>query len=439
MVRQFKLRRCPIIEEKILLIAIRPNRVPAQAERLNLLASTVIALSVAALGSASLQSPAFLNPPGVPVPPSYFSMNILFHPLNQVPWPTVPIGGWRTAHVFWADIEPQPNHWYFDLLDKYVSWSQAHQTPILMQLAYTPRWASSTPDAPTDVEATNPPGLSGAPRNMQDWRTFVRTVATRYKGKINNWEIWNEPNRPQGWTGSVDTLVEMTREAYLILKEVDPTCTVISPAATETRGVAYLDAFLEKGGGQYVDVIGYHFYVGREDPEAMVTLINAVKRVMAKHGIGSKPLWSTEAGWLGSDLLPPDTQAAFLARSYILGWAFGVSRLYWFAWEIHHGSRIALVGQDNGTLTPAGMAFATIQTWMTGARLTRCADNGNGVWTCDLERDKGSSHVLWSTKGNTQVQVPAEWTAQQTYSLSGGKAMIQGRSVEVGEEPVLIQ
>ncbi|MFZ0747573.1 MAG: glycosyl hydrolase [Terracidiphilus sp.] len=416
-----------------------PVRVRAQARRLIWLAPAAIALSVAPSGSARLQSPALSNPTLAPVPASYFSMNILFHPLNRVPWPAVPIGGWRTAHVFWADIEPQPNHWYFDLLDKYVSWSQAHQTPILMQLAYTPRWASSTPDAPTDVEATNPPGLSGAPRNMEDWRTYVKTVATRYKGRIHNWEIWNEPNRPQSWTGSVDTLVEMTHEASAILKQIDPANIVVSPAPTETRGLAYLDAFLTKGGGKYVDVIGYHFYVGREPPEAMVTLIGGVEKVLAKHGLESMPLWSTEAGWLGSDLLPPDVQAAYLARAYILSWASGVSRFYWYAWENHHGTRIELVGPDNATLTPAGKAFGTIQNWMTGAVLAGCRLAKNGVWICGLERGNRTSHLVWSAGGETPFPVPAAWGAQEVDSLDGDRAPIPGNAISAGNSPVLIQ
>lgn len=413
--------------------------VSAPAKRLSLLASTAIALLVASAGSASLQSPSLLNPPSVPVPATYFSMNILFHPLNHVPWPAVPIGGWRAAHVFWADIEPQPNHWYFDLLDKYVSWSQAHETQILLQLAYTPRWASSTPDAPTDVEATNPPGLSGTPRNMEDWKNYVKTVATRYKGRIHDWEIWNEPNRPQSWTGSVDTLVEMTREAAAILKQIDPTNIVVSPAVTETRGLTYLDAYLAKGGGKYVDAIGFHFYVGREPPEAMVTLIGGVEKILAKHGLSTKPLWSTEAGWLGPDLLPPGTQAAYLARAYILSWASGVSRFYWYAWENHHGTRIELVGPDNGTLTPAGKAFGIIQTWMTGAVLTGCTAARNGVWTCGLERGNRTSHLVWSTGGETSFPVPAAWQAQEANSLDGSQRPIKGHAILAENSPVLLQ
>ena len=380
------------------------------------------------------------NPSHEPIPPSYFSMNILFHPLNHVPWPSVPLGGWRTSHAAWADLQPERGRWYFDLLDKYATWSQDHHLEILMPLAYTPRWASSNPDAATDVEVGNPPGLSGPPRDMEDWRVFVRTVATRYKGRIHDWEIWNEPNRPQSWTGSVDTMVEMTREASKILKEVDPENRVVSPAPTGIYGLPFLDKFLSKGGGQYVDAIGYHFYVGHEDPpEAMLSLIDKVKATMQRYGLANKPIWNTEAGWLGPNLLSPDLQAAYISRAYILNWADGVSRFYWYAWENHHGTQIELVERDNATLTPAGKAFATTQLWMTGAIMTRCTNSSDGTWMCDLHNKSGAFHILWNTNGDTTLAIPEDWHASHASSLAGGKTTIQGTSITIGVQPILIQ
>lgn len=145
---------------------IRPKVRGKTRSRLSL-ALVLFALVAAEMspGSASSTIPQGTDEP---VPASYFSMNILFHPLNHVPWPSVPLGGWRTSHVNWADLQLEKDRWYFDLLDKYVQWSQEHHTPILMLLTYTPRWASSTPDAPTDVEVGNPPGSPDLPAT---WRT----------------------------------------------------------------------------------------------------------------------------------------------------------------------------------------------------------------------------------------------------------------------------
>jgi len=40
---------------------------------------------------------------------------------------------------------------------------------------------------------------SGPPDNMEDWKDFVQQLAERYKGKIQIYEIWNEPNISREW------------------------------------------------------------------------------------------------------------------------------------------------------------------------------------------------------------------------------------------------
>jgi len=375
--------------------------------------------------------------PSTPIPASYFGMHLLFHPLNRVPWPTVPLYGWRLSHAGWPDLEPQKGQWNFALLDKYVSWAEEHHTEILMPLAYTPPWSSTVPNAPSDFPT---PGYGGPPSDMEDWRTFVRTVATRYKGRIHLYEVWNEPDRRQSWVGDVDTMVEMVREASRILKEVDATITVLSPSPTYGKGPAWMNEFLSKGGGQYVDVIAFHFYTGHADgPEAMVPLIEAVKKIMWQNHVGNKPLWDTEAGWLGPNLLPEDQQPAFVARAYVLNWAAQVDRFYWYAWESHHGTQIELVRADNATLTPAGQAFATIRQWMVGASLSRCSASENGDWVCDLQRNGVKQYIVWNTGGNRSFRIPEDWHVSEYTQLNAAVNKTSGGAIPVGMQPELIQ
>jgi hypothetical protein len=375
--------------------------------------------------------------PANPIPTSYFDMNILFHPLNKVPWPAVPFYGWRMSHVNWPDLEPQRGQWNFALLDKYVDWAQEHNTELMMTMTYTPPWTSTVPNAPSDFST---PGYGGPPSDIEDWRTFVRTVATRYKGRIHLYEMWNEPDRRQSWVGDVDTMVEMVREASRILKEIDPSVTVISPCPTYGRGPAWLNEFLNKGGGQYVDVIGYHFYTGHNDgPEAVVPLIQAVKKVMWQNHVGNKPLWDTEAGWLGANPFPEDQQAAYLARAYVLNWAAQVDRFYWYAWENHHGTQIELIRSDNAALTPAGQAFATIQQWMVGASMSECLASENGDWVCEMKRDGANQYIVWNTGGSRSFRLSRDWHASQYTQLNAVVNKISGDSIPIGIQPELIQ
>ncbi|MGC2720531.1 MAG: glycosyl hydrolase, partial [Candidatus Acidiferrales bacterium] len=283
------------------------------------------------------------SPSGV-IPPSLFDLNILFHPSTKVPWPAVPFYGWRLSHADWSTLEPAKDQYDFDLVDKYVAWGQQHNTEILMTLTYTPQWASSTPNVRTAPGL----GVSGPPNDMGEWKKYVRTVAERYNGKIHIYEIWNEPDKTESWTGSVDTMVSMVREASRILKEVDPSITIVSPPPTGPKGVNFLQQFLAHGGGQFVDVIGYHFYVAENPPEAMVPLIRQVKSIMNQNGIGNKPLWNTEAGWYAPKPFPSQELAAgYVARSYVLNWLAGVSRFYWYCWDNHNWTTLELTMPDN--------------------------------------------------------------------------------------------
>src|SRR2546427_8558462 len=112
-------------------------------------------------------------------------------------------------------------------------------------------------------------GANAEPADLERWRDYVRPVAQRYKGRVRHYEIWNEPNLKSFYTGSTATMLELAREAFTTLKAIDPDIVVVSPAATERGGVAWLDDYLRRGGAQYADVIGYHFYVAPAEPEAM--------------------------------------------------------------------------------------------------------------------------------------------------------------------------
>ncbi len=338
-----------------------------------------------------------------------------------------------------ADLQPQKDKWHFDLLDKYVSWGQEHNTEIMMLLTYTPRWASSSPDAPSDVPDS--PGFAGVPKDMNDWKTFVRTVATRYKGKIHVYEMWNEPDRQKDWIGGTETMVAMVRDASKILKEVDPTITVVGPSPeTQPGGVAWLNDFLHKGGGQYVDVIGYHFYVGKNPPEEAVRIIQQVRTVMQQNGVGNKPLWNTEAGWHEPKPFPSDQlAAAYVARSYILNWAAGVSRFYWYAWDNHNWTSLELTMPDNTTLRPAGRAFGTIQQWLVGATMSKCLSSGNKNWICELKQNGTTQFLVWNTDGDQSFRLSKDWHVTQFTKLDGTVTKITGDSIPIGVQPILIQ
>lgn len=166
------------------------------------------------------------NPASIPL--QYFGLHI--HRADAgTAWPNVPFGSWRLwdAYVGWAQLEPERDKWNFSKLDHYVGMAKLTNVELLLPLAVTPNWAWARP-----LEASAyRPGNSAEPANIEDWRNYVTTLGRRYKGKIRQYEIWNEPSDRSHFTGDIDKLVQLTCEANRILKAIDPSIIVVSPAS----------------------------------------------------------------------------------------------------------------------------------------------------------------------------------------------------------------
>jgi hypothetical protein len=264
-------------------------------------------------------------------------------------------------------------------------------------------------------------------------------VVERYRGRIEAYEIWNEPNLKSFWTGTIDQMVTLTMEASQIIHSVDPQAIVVSPSATATYGTSWLTEFLKKGAGQYVDVIGYHFYVTPRLPEEMVPLIQTVRQILAENGLGNKPLWNTESGWLNPSKFDSDEVAAgFVGRACILVWAAGAQRFYWYAWD-NHTVALKTIREDNHTWTPAGYAYKVIEQWLIGAQMAGCTESSDHTWTCQLNRSGKKEWIVWNPQGNRSFDAPAAWYGGSVTPLLHDPHSLNGSIVEIGPTPVLLR
>lgn len=380
-------------------------------------------------------------------------------------WPDIPFGSWRLwgAYVAWHDLQPQRNIWRFDRLDRYVSIAAQRGVSVMLTLGFTPRWASARPDEPC---AFGTLGCSAEPANLADWDAYVRTVATRYKGRIQTYELWNEPRFsdldpvPSGqragfFSGSTEMLVQMSLRASRIIREVDPAARIALPAFDGgARAALKLDRFLAMGGKAAGDIVSVHLYAAT--PEAMVQTVDAVRTVMRKHGIEKLPLWNTEVGFAFErpylDIAPgPDTRsfrtvlaadvgAAYVARTLLLNRALGIERIYWFEWDADRPPLLPMgladhAGQSAGL---PGLAYARVSVWMRGAIVEACSLDDQNLWTCTLNHGGVRSHVLWRESGSLSFDVPVSWGGKLAALSGTSQPLPSNRRITVGISPVRV-
>lgn len=376
--------------------------------------------------------------------PIHFSREFVgMHTLSPTRhWPDLPFGSIRPAGTSWGALEPAKGQYDWHSLDTWVAQAQAHQVQLDYVFVNTPRWASTRPDEPCPGKRVG----CAAPPNLEDFSEFVTTLVTRYKGKISSYEIWNEPNGSGFWTGSPKDMVGVASRAYSIIKSIDPSAIVTSPAVSSSGWPlshdAWLDQYLAEGGGKFADVIAWHGYAGRNDrpalpPEGLSDQIRALKKVLAKHGLSKMPIWNTEGGW-GKDAQLPDenAQAAFIVKWYMINFTSGIARAYWYQWD---NPEWGTLWHEGTGMTAAGRAAQQVIEWLDGATAAApCRPTpGSQIWVCDLEKGDTPYRVAWSASGTAAYNGTTGLVA--ITQLGGRREQFHQQPLNVTSQPILLE
>jgi hypothetical protein len=137
----------------------------------------------------------------------------------------------------------------------------------------------------------------GPPTKLADFGDFVTAMATRYKGRIQAYQIWNEPNLAREWGNQPPNpvqFVEMLKVAHAAVKKADPDALVITGGlspTTATGSIAMPDVDFVKGiyaagGKDYFDMLGVHAAGYKAPPELSPDEI--AKDPKYNHGEGAK-------------------------------------------------------------------------------------------------------------------------------------------------------
>lgn len=386
----------------------------------------------------------------MPVDRKLFALNLI-NTEYGVAWPTIPFTSWRNFHSVWVKLEAEKGRWNFIQLDKDIALAESKRVEVMLVLGTTPTWASMRPHEKGCCTVNAPKGNAAEAQDISDWQNYVRTVVMRYKGRVHIYELWNEPNVKRFYSGSITKLVELNEAAYKVIKAADPSATVVSSSLSPCcESLSFLDKFFSLEGGQYADVIGYHFYVAPRAPEAMIDQVKQVHALMKKYGL-SKPLWNTETGWRvlnhdkniasetwAGDPLPEALAAAYMARSYVLSWAVGVERLYWYAWG--HQS-MGMTEYNGRTPKLVASAYHEVQNWMLGSFIRACNNHQQKTWVCELQKQgSNSSWILWNLDGEVEYSIPHIWGVSKWRDLKGEVYSLQGRgAVTIGPSPIFLQ
>lgn len=357
-------------------------------------------------------------------------------------WPTIKFKFWRLwdAGICWPLIQPENrDNFDFLLLDKYVELAKQNSIEVILNLGLTPKWAAKRPH---DKSGYGENLTASPPRNIEDWKRYVKEIALRYKGKIKYWEIWNEPDLPLFFTGSIKEMVLLTKEAYKSLKEIDPDNKIISPSVTGYQFLLpWLNMYLKLGGKNYIDIIGTHIYLWFKNdiPEKITNRIEKIKKYKKQNNIEKMPIWNTECGFRKqnvSDLL----SAAYIARLSVLQFYYGIEKVIFYSWNNKY--IIKMYDEATNTLNETGKAFVEIQKWLIDSKITDLNKKKN-IWYATLEKINGKKALmLWletsDLNKNANFFIQDNKNFKKIKSLLSSEENLKNQNINVTGVPILL-
>jgi polysaccharide biosynthesis protein PslG len=236
-----------------------------------------------------------------------------YHWLRQeFPWEDIEIHGKGD----FEDRRHEPYRSAWDKYDQIVDFAEQNGMQLIVRLSNPPGWTRAGGEGENNVDTFAPPD------DVQDYADFVSAVASRYAGRVQYYQLWNEPNiYPEWGSGAIDpeAYVELLKAGAEAVRAVDPGAHIIMGALASTINLQPADAppgnslndllFLQRmydaGAAPYFDIVamqGYGLYSGPTDDRMHPRVINIsrhkfVRDLMVKNGDAAKPIWIAEMNW----------------------------------------------------------------------------------------------------------------------------------------------
>ncbi len=259
---------------------------------------------------------------------------------QEFPWEDIEIHEKGSFH----DRRHKPYKSAWAKYDHIVDLAEQYEVQIIARLSNPPAWTRAR---------GNEVGAFAPPDDVGDYGDFVETLAKRYQGRIQVYQIWNEPNIYPEWglyPINAAEYVTLLKEGYTRIKAVDPKAIIVMGALAATieldrqrregispgglSDVHFLQQVYDVGGGDYFDVLamqGYGLWSGPYDRRMQPRVLNFsrplyVRDVMVRNGDAHKPIWLSEMAWNAVPLelgippiyghVSPEKQAEYAVLAY---------------------------------------------------------------------------------------------------------------------------
>lgn len=216
-----------------------------------------------------------------------------------------------------------------------------------------------------------------APESVDGFVRYASFIATHFKGRVRQYEVWNEWDigigTATGERGTPDRYMALLKPTYAALKQIDPQATVVGGVVSPFGlGSGFFEELVSLGLVKHCDAVSIHPYLyaatpqHRASPEALMERLHHFNELLTSSNDGVPvPLLITELGWpnnSGPSGSSPKRTADMLARTHLLARSIpNLEGIWWYdfqddGWKpAYNEDNFGLVRPD---LTPKPAYFA---------------------------------------------------------------------------------
>lgn len=343
---------------------------------------------------------------------------------------------WTRVFFRWPQLQLQGIHdWNPDYFpDGVLNREVDSGRELVGILIGTPAWAG-------DGSTRSPPrGLylpHDDPENL--WGQFVYRIVSRYKGRIDRWIIWNEPDIWQiehagaTWAGSIDDFVQLQKVAYQAANSANPDVKIHLAATTywwdvEHDRPQYLGRMLDTivahpdapANNYFFDVASMHVYF---TPQDVWNITHVFREMLDERGLQNKALWINETNAPpSSDPQHPaptlrfsislQQQSNYVVQAWALGLAAGAERIALYKTKdepwLAEGVEPYGMARKDGSLRPVFWTYRVVVTYLGNFQDATLAGNGAIRRVVVPRGALGTTQVVWNaTTSQRTATVPA--------------------------------
>lgn len=321
---------------------------------------------------------------------------------------------WWRNDFSWRRLEPQKGFWYFQKYDWLVNTAVEQNSKVLALLVYDTPWLYEEEGRSRNITE----------KELHHYLDYARKIAERYGDSVGAFEIWNEPNFGNFWTGSDENFFTLTRETIKVLKEIAPDVPVAVGALSYhpvTGGKSFLKKMIESGALEGADAVSLHPYGA--SIESSARRVADVRTLLRKHGYDHR-IWITEMGFPTTGLYPHKVALkdhyTQTIKAMTLMTAAGADLITWYklfdTYEpedsglIVHSERSFGLMSRNREWKPGAHAYALLAKELSGMTFNpeKLIIRGlpkSAVRAFLYENDERVAIVLWSRNPDIQYEV----------------------------------